>query len=119
MANITFVYDNILESGTVTVTSEDSDYPAYRLYDRDIGKLFKGDSSPANFYVMISQPGINFCSHAQSVDIVVLTLIYGLTPPDAAQAQSVTLPNLVSIVGFLNAAQAQSADSPDVVHIPV
>src|SRR4030042_6311262 len=38
---IKLLYRNILESGTVTVTSEDTAYPKYRLYDRDIGKLSK------------------------------------------------------------------------------
>jgi len=36
-------YKNILESGTVTLSAgtEDSDYPLYRVYDRDIGMVFK------------------------------------------------------------------------------
>ena len=35
------LYENILENGTVTVSSEDSDFPKYRLYDKDISELFK------------------------------------------------------------------------------
>lgn len=36
-------YKNIFESGTVTLTAgtEDSNYPLYRIYNRDIGLLFK------------------------------------------------------------------------------
>lgn len=48
-------YLNIFESGTVTVTSENPSYPKYRLYDRDIGKLFHGNSTPANFYITVDQ----------------------------------------------------------------
>jgi hypothetical protein len=39
------LYRNILENSTVTVTNENSDYPKWRLHDRDIGKLFKGVGS--------------------------------------------------------------------------
>lgn len=42
MGTISLLYRNILESGTVTTTNENSDYPKWRMYDRDIGKLFKG-----------------------------------------------------------------------------
>lgn len=48
-------YRNILESGTVTVTSENAAFPKPYLYDRDIGFLFKGASTPANFYITIDQ----------------------------------------------------------------
>ncbi len=36
-------YQNILETSTVTLATgaEDASYPLYRLYDRDIGRLFK------------------------------------------------------------------------------
>jgi len=51
-------YRNILETGTVAVTSENASFPAYRLYDRDIGKLFKGNSTPANFYITIDQGAV-------------------------------------------------------------
>lgn len=49
------VYRNIFESGTVAVTSEDASFPKTRLYDRDIGKLFKGNSTPANFGISVEQ----------------------------------------------------------------
>ena len=55
MANAKFCYRNILESATVAVTSENASFPAWRLYDRDIGLLFKGGSAPANFYVTLDQ----------------------------------------------------------------
>jgi hypothetical protein len=51
-------YRNILESSTVTVTTENSSFPKYRLYDRDIGKLFKGNSTPANFYITFDQGAV-------------------------------------------------------------
>ncbi|RJQ44446.1 MAG: hypothetical protein C4538_10530 [Nitrospiraceae bacterium] len=43
MALIKCCYKNILENSTVTLSAgtEDSNYPLYRLYDRDIGKVFK------------------------------------------------------------------------------
>lgn len=47
-------YQNYLESGTVTVTSENSSYPKYRLYDRAQGLLFKGTSCPDPFNVVIN-----------------------------------------------------------------
>jgi hypothetical protein len=38
---------NILETGTVTLTAgtEDTSYPLYRLYDRNVGRLFKTTSA--------------------------------------------------------------------------
>lgn len=45
MGSIHLLYRNILENSTVTTTNEDTDYPDYRLYDRDVGKLFKGTST--------------------------------------------------------------------------
>ncbi len=45
MASLYIVYRNIYENSTVTVTTEDSDYPEWRLYDRDIGKMYKGTST--------------------------------------------------------------------------
>lgn len=44
-------YRNYLESGTVTVTSENASYPKYRLYDRAQGLLFKGTSYPNPFVI--------------------------------------------------------------------
>lgn len=55
MANIVLCYRNILETGTVTVTSENTSFPKYRLYDRDIGKLFKGNSTPPKFNITDNQ----------------------------------------------------------------
>lgn len=45
MKSIAIAYKNILETGTVSVTSEDSEFPAYRLYDRRFKRLFKGTSA--------------------------------------------------------------------------
>ena len=53
-------YRNILETSEVTVSSENASFPAYRLYDRNIGKLFKGNSTPANFYITVDQCTGNF-----------------------------------------------------------
>ena len=43
MSLVKCCYINILETGTVSLSAgtEDSDYPLYRVYDRDIGRLFK------------------------------------------------------------------------------
>lgn len=43
MSQIICCYKNILETSTVTLSAsaENPNYPLYRLYDRDIGKLFK------------------------------------------------------------------------------
>jgi hypothetical protein len=55
MSTAIICYRNILESGTVTVTSENSAFPKAALYDRDIGFLFKGNTTPANFYITVDQ----------------------------------------------------------------
>jgi len=52
---IKIFYKNILENGAVTVTTENTSYPKYRLYDRDIGLLFKGNSTPSQFQINIDQ----------------------------------------------------------------
>lgn len=52
---IKILYRNILENSTVAVTSENSSFPAWRLYDRAIDNLFKGNSTPANFYITADQ----------------------------------------------------------------
>jgi len=54
MSNIYLLYRNILEHSDITVTNEDSDYPHWRLHDRDIGRLFKGTGT-ANHTVHIDQ----------------------------------------------------------------
>ena len=48
MGAISILYRNILESATVTATTEDSDYPKWRLHDRDVGKLYKGTSTASH-----------------------------------------------------------------------
>ena len=58
MAVVKINYRNILESGTVTVTTEDAAYPKYRLYDRDIGKLFKGTAFASPFAIVIDQGAV-------------------------------------------------------------
>ena len=54
MSSIYLLYRNILENSTVTTTNENSDYPKWRLHDRDIGKLFKGTST-ANHTIKADQ----------------------------------------------------------------
>jgi len=48
-------YRNILESATIAVSSENASFPKYRLYDSDIAKLFKGNSTPNPFLTDIDQ----------------------------------------------------------------
>jgi hypothetical protein len=55
MSNITIAYRNILENSTVTVTTENTSFPKYRLYDRDIGKLFKGTAFASPFAIVVDQ----------------------------------------------------------------
>jgi hypothetical protein len=55
MSQITITYRNILENSTVNPSNTNTSYPAYRLYDRDIGKLWIGNSSVDNFYITIDQ----------------------------------------------------------------
>jgi hypothetical protein len=66
---------NILESSTVTVTSENTSYPAYRLYDRLIGFLFKGNSTPANFYITLDQGAVT----SYEVDRIIIAAGHNLT----------------------------------------
>ena len=55
MSQVILMYRNILENSTVTVTTENASYPKYRLYDRAIGKYFKG-TAPANpFSIVVGQ----------------------------------------------------------------
>lgn len=58
MSNVIIAYRNILETGTVTVTTENSSYPAYRLYDRDIGLLFKGTAFANPFAIKVDQGAV-------------------------------------------------------------
>ena len=52
---IKVMYRNILENSIVTSTDENASFPLYRTYDRDIGKLFKFNSHPANLYIKADQ----------------------------------------------------------------
>ncbi len=52
---VKILYRNILENSTVGFTSENALFPIYRLYDRDIGKLFKGDSTTNPFLITLNQ----------------------------------------------------------------
>jgi hypothetical protein len=52
---VKIIYRNILENSTVTVTTENASFPKYRLYDRDIGKLFKGTAFASPFAIVIDQ----------------------------------------------------------------
>jgi len=54
MSSISILYRNILENSTVTTTNENTDYPKWRLHDRDVGKLFKGTST-ANHTIKADQ----------------------------------------------------------------
>jgi hypothetical protein len=56
---IKIMYRNILESGTVTVTTENSSFPKYRLYDRDIGLFFRGTAYASPFSIIIDQGASN------------------------------------------------------------
>ena len=58
---IKLCYRNILETGNVSVTDQNNSYPSYRLYDRDLGKLFKGNSAGNNntFNVYVDQGANN------------------------------------------------------------
>jgi len=55
---VTVMYRNILETGTVTVTSENTSYPKYRLYDRELTKLFKALDSTSDVDIMIDQGAV-------------------------------------------------------------
>ena len=48
-------YKNLFEIGTTAVTDENASFPAVRLYDRDIGLLYKANSAPANSYITVDQ----------------------------------------------------------------
>jgi hypothetical protein len=52
---VKIVYRNILENSSVAVTTEDASFPKYRLCDRDIGKLFKGNAFASPFSIVIDQ----------------------------------------------------------------
>jgi hypothetical protein len=74
MGSIHILYRNIFENSTVTTTNEDSDYPIWRLYDRDIGKLFKGTST-ATHTVKADQGSVT--SH--DVDTLIIPSGHNLT----------------------------------------
>jgi hypothetical protein len=56
---IKIMYRNILETGTITVTTENASFPKYRLYDRDIGLLFKGTAYASPFAIKVDQGASN------------------------------------------------------------
>jgi hypothetical protein len=56
---IKIMYRNILETGTVSVTTEDTSFPKYRLYDRDIGLLFKATAYASPFAINVDQGASN------------------------------------------------------------
>jgi len=78
MANVKIVYRNILENSTVNPTNENTSYPSYRLYDRDVGKLFKGESTADNFYITIDQ-GASASNTWYPVDRLVIHAGHNLT----------------------------------------
>jgi len=55
MANIKVAYLNILGISLLAVSSENTSFPKYRLYDRDIGKLFKGTAFASPFVIYVDQ----------------------------------------------------------------
>jgi hypothetical protein len=54
MAKLIVAYRNILENSTITA-AENASFPKYRLYDRDIGKLFKAAAFASPFYIKANQ----------------------------------------------------------------
>jgi hypothetical protein len=73
-------YQNYLESGAITVTSENASYPKYRLYDRAQGLLFKGTSHPNPFEIKVDlgasgpYPGIDTLILGENHNLAGLTL---------------------------------------------
>jgi len=51
-------YRNILENSTLTVSSENASYPKYRLYDRDITKLFKFNAADNPSLITLDQGAV-------------------------------------------------------------
>ena len=51
-------YRNILENSTITVSSENASYPKYRLYDRDIAKLFKFNAADDPSLITLDQGAV-------------------------------------------------------------
>jgi hypothetical protein len=58
MANVIVSYRNILENSSVVVTTENASFPKPRLYDRDIGKFFKGTAFASPFAIVINQGAV-------------------------------------------------------------
>lgn len=59
MSTIITLTKNALDEANVTVSlssgAEDADFPLYRIYDRDIGKLFKSSDEGVNLIVNVDQ----------------------------------------------------------------
>ena len=72
MGSIYLLYNNILEDATVTVTNENSDFPKWRLHDRDIGKLFKGTGT-ADHTIHVN------CGAAVEADTLIIPAGHNLT----------------------------------------
>ena len=51
-------YRNILENSTITVSSENASFPKYRLYDRDITKLFKFNAADDPSLITLDQGAV-------------------------------------------------------------
>jgi len=60
MSNVTICYRNILENSTVTSSDENTSFPLYRTYDRDIGKLFKFNTHGPNLNLKITQGAVSY-----------------------------------------------------------
>lgn len=91
-------YQNYLESGTVTVTSENSSFPKYRLYDRAQGLLYKGTSHPDPFLIKTDlgasgpYPAIDTIILGENHNLtgLILTLAYSDNDTDYTTAKSWT-----------------------------
>jgi len=65
-----------MESGTVTVTSENTSFPEYRLYDRAQGLLFKGTSHPNPFVI---KADLGASGPYPGIDTIILGANHNLT----------------------------------------
>ena len=94
MSKIVTYVDNLLEDGTVTVSpAADSSYPAYRLYDRHIGRSFKFGSVVNPSTIKIDQGATGsteidtiIIPNGHNLDGLTLTLEYSENNSDWTQA---------------------------------